>query len=110
MSDWIDKARDAMKRRGMTNLQLARELGVSQTTVGRWLSGRHAPGARVLQHIGRILGVRLDSAGAADSGDAQEVELLAAFRRMLPAERMLLLQCLRDREHRYHGRPEDLDR
>lgn len=109
MSDWIDKARDAMKRRGMTNLQLARELGVNQRTVGRWLGGRSLPGGGTLRRIGGILGINLAYTGAADSGDGQEAELLAAFRRMTPAERALLLQCLRDREHPYHGRSEDPD-
>jgi transcriptional regulator with XRE-family HTH domain len=109
MNDWIEEARDAMKRRGMTNLQLARELGVNQSTVGRWLSGSSIPGAGTLRHIGSILGIRLVNTGSADSGIAQEIELLVAFRRMPPAERTLLLQCLRDREYRYHGRPDDPD-
>jgi transcriptional regulator with XRE-family HTH domain len=109
MSDWIDKARDAMKRRGMTNLQLARELGVNQSTVGRWLSGRSIPGGGTLRRIGSLLGIMLADTGSGDTGDVQEAELLAAFRRMTPADRTLLLQCLRDREHPCHGRSEDPD-
>jgi transcriptional regulator with XRE-family HTH domain len=109
MSDWNEKARDAMKRRGMSNLQLARELGVNQTTVGRWLSGRSTPGAGIIDHIGRVLGIRLTDAAVAESGVAQETELLAAFRRMTAAERSLLLHCLREREHRCHDGPEDTD-
>lgn len=107
MSDWNEKARDAMKRRGMTNLQLARELGVNQTTVGRWLSCRSTPGAGTIHHIGSLLGIRLADAAITETDDAQEAELLAAFRRMTPAERSLLLHCLREREHRCHDRPED---
>ena len=107
MSDWNEKVRDAMKRRGMTSLQLARDLGVNQTTVGRWLNGRSTPGAGTLQHIGRVLGIRLTEAAIEERGVAQETELLAAFRRMTAAERSLLLRCLREREHRYHDGPED---
>jgi transcriptional regulator with XRE-family HTH domain len=109
MSDWNDKVRDAMKRRGMTNLQLATELGVNQATVGRWLNGRSTPGVGTLRHIGSILGIKLDEAGNADTGVAQETELLVAFRRMTAAERSLLLHCLRDRDHRCHDGLEDTD-
>jgi|GEM_PF-3035384 len=107
MSDWNDKVRDAMKRRGMTNLQLATELGVNQTTVGRWLSGRSTPGVGILRHIGSILGIKLVESGITETGVAQETELLAAFRRMSAAERSLLLHCLRDRDLRCHDGPED---
>jgi transcriptional regulator with XRE-family HTH domain len=109
MGDWNERVRDAMKRRGMTNLQLATELGVSQTTVGRWLSGGSTPGVTTINHIGSILGIKLLEATRAETGNAQETELLAAFRRMTAAERTLLLHCLHDREHRCHKGPEDPD-
>ena len=109
MSDWNEIVRDAMKRRGMTNQQLARELGVNQTTVGRWLNGRSTPGVVTIHHIGGILGIELLEAASAETGDAQETELLAAFRRMRAAERTLLLHCLHEREHRCHNGPEDPD-
>lgn len=109
MREWNEKVRDAMKRRGMTNLQLARELGVNQATVGRWLSGRSTPGAGTIRHIGGILGIRLVEAAIDETGGKQETELLAAFRRMTAAERALLLQCLHDRDHRGHNGSEDPD-
>ena len=110
MSDWKEIVRDAMKRRGMTNLQLATELGVNQGTVGRWLNGRSAPAVGTLRHIGSILGIRLVEAGNADSGVAQETELLVAFRRMTAAERNLLLHYLRDRDpHRCHDGTDNTD-
>ena len=109
MNDWNERVRDAMKRRGMTNLQLATELGVNQTTVGRWLSGRITPSVITIHHIGSILGIKLFEAASAGTGDAQETELLAAFRRMSTAERALLLHCLREREHRSHNDPTDPD-
>lgn len=107
MTDWTGKARDAMKRRGMTNLQLGRELGVNQTTVGRWLNGHSTPGTAILRHIGSILGIELVETASDRTGVAEEAELLAAFRRMTAAERSLLLHCLRDQEHRCHRGPED---
>ena len=109
MSDWNEKVRDAMKRRGMTRLQLATELGVNPTTVGRWLNGGSTPGVGTLRHIGSILGIKLVEAGIAETGVAQETELLIAFRRMTAAERSLLLHCLRDRDLRCRNAPEDTD-
>jgi ribosome-binding protein aMBF1 (putative translation factor) len=109
MGDWNERVRDAMKRRGMSNLQLASELGVNQTTVGRWLSGRSTPDVVTIHHIGSILGIKLLETALAETGDTLENELLAVFRRMTATERSLLLHCLRDREHRYHKGPEDPD-
>jgi transcriptional regulator with XRE-family HTH domain len=96
-----------MKRRGMSNLQLARELGVNQTTVGRWLSGRSTPAAGTIRHIVNTLGIKLVEAADAGNAVSQETELLAAFRRMTAAERSLLLHCLRDREQRRHNGSDD---
>lgn len=109
MSDWSEKVSDAMKRRGMTSLQLAKELGVTQTTVGRWLSGRRFPGAGTLRHIGNILGITLIEAASAGTSVAEETELLTAFRRMTAAERTLLLHCLRDRDPQCPDGPENPD-
>jgi ribosome-binding protein aMBF1 (putative translation factor) len=109
MNDWNERVRDAMKRRGMTNLQLAMELGVNQTTIGRWLSGRSTPNVVTIHHIGSILGIKLLEPAGDETADAQETELLAAFRRMTAAERTLLLHCLRDREHRSYDGPTDPD-
>jgi transcriptional regulator with XRE-family HTH domain len=97
VADWQETVRDAMKRRGMTRKQLARELGINTTTVGRWLNGCGDPTPRALHHIGTILGLRLIGTGPADNDRREEHELLDAFRRMPPAEQQLLLQCLRER-------------
>lgn len=91
-----------MKRRGMTRLQLSRELGINETTLGRWLKGRSDPGMGVVRHIGAILGLSLVGTGPADGDHAEERELLEAFRRMPAAERRLLLQCLRERDLPWH--------
>jgi transcriptional regulator with XRE-family HTH domain len=98
-----------MKRRGMTNLQLARELGVNETTVGRWLGGRSTPAAGTLRRIGSILGIRLVETAVTDTANAEETELLAAFRRMSRADRDLLLRCLRERDLHCHSGPLDTD-
>jgi transcriptional regulator with XRE-family HTH domain len=99
-----------MKRRGMTHQQLARELGVNESTVGRWLSGRSHPAAGTLRHIGTILGLNLGDPDPAGTEMAEENELLDAFRRMAAAERRLLLHCLRERDNRCnYGTKDDRD-
>jgi len=107
VTDWNETVRDAMKRRGMTHQQLARELGVNESTVGRWLSGRSHPAAGTLRHIGTILGLSLGEADRACTEKAEENELLDAFRRMAAAERRLLLNCLRERDIRCKHGSED---
>lgn len=107
MTDWQDTVSDALKRRGMTRQQLARELGVNTTTVGRWLNGRNEPCAGTLRRIGAILGLNLIRTDPADSDQWEESELLDAFGRMPAAERRLLLQCLRERDHRLHAKSQD---
>jgi transcriptional regulator with XRE-family HTH domain len=107
VTDWHETVSDAMKRRGMSRRQLARELGVSESTLGRWLTGRSNPAAGALRHIGAILGLSLTRTGPAAGDRAQESELLDAFRRMPAAERRLLLQCLRERDFRCPSGPEN---
>lgn len=107
MADWKETVKEGMMRRGMTRQQLAKELGVNETTVGRWLSGRNSPATGTLRLIGSILGLRLAETGSGADLAAEETELLAAFRRMPGAERRLLLQCLRER--RYHCDNESTD-
>jgi transcriptional regulator with XRE-family HTH domain len=107
VTDWRETVRDTMKRRGMTRQQLAGELGVNETTLGRWLSGRSSPADGPLRHIGTILGLRLVNTEACSGTQAEEKELLDAFRQMPAAERRLLLQCLRERNFRCHTGSED---
>jgi len=107
VTDWRETVRDTMKRRGMTRQQLAGELGVNETTLGRWLSGRSNPAASALRHIGSILGLRLVRTEPSSGTQAEENELVDAFRRMPPAERRLLLQCLRERNFCCHTGSED---
>jgi DNA-binding transcriptional regulator YiaG len=51
--------KDIRKRLGLTSEGLARELGVSVTTVSRWETGRHKPSKLALQRIKEVQ-VRLE--------------------------------------------------
>ena len=51
-----EKIREARKKRGLTQQQLADELGVHRVTVVRWESGAREPMAVVIRVIERIGG------------------------------------------------------
>jgi transcriptional regulator with XRE-family HTH domain len=94
MSNWNEMARDAMKRRGMTCANLATELGVHQTTVSKWMTGRSHPGSGMIRRIAGILGMAMSDLYGKDAVDTQERQLLDAFHQMTACEREHLLKLL----------------
>lgn len=56
-----------MKEKGETNYRLAKEIGVSQTTVANWLSGKNEP----IPSIRRLLDKHF---GLEDTDDGKQVE------------------------------------
>ncbi len=48
------------KKAGMTQFQLAKELGVGTTSVSTWERGANAPDIETLYHICKIFGLTLD--------------------------------------------------
>ena len=79
--------RELRKQRGMTQLQLARKLGVIDKTVSKWETGKGYPDITLLEPIADAFGVSL-------------TELLSGSRIQ---NRILRLPCLRQR-HSFHGR------
>ena len=94
MTNWNEMARDAMKRRGMTCANLARELGVHQTTVSKWMTGRSHPGSGMIRKIAGILGMAMSDLCDDDAINTQERQLLDAFHQMTAGEREHLLKLL----------------
>lgn len=54
------RLREALKRRRVTNRDLARAVGVSRNTVSNWTCGRSEPSSRHLRTIARVLEARAD--------------------------------------------------
>lgn len=81
-----DLIREARRRAGLTQVELAEHAGTSQPVIARWESGRVDPGfdtvRRVMRAAGFNLLVSLDQTD--DSDLAQAIELLA----LSPAERI----------------------
>ncbi len=55
-----EKLRILFLRLNLTQEQLGQELGIAQTTVGRWLAGKSRPYDRHALQLARILGVKVD--------------------------------------------------
>jgi transcriptional regulator with XRE-family HTH domain len=47
-------------KRGLSQVELAKELGIDRSRLGKWERGLHAPLLRQLTMLGRTLGVSLD--------------------------------------------------
>lgn len=56
---WQDKAKSAMRVKGITQEKLAGELEVSQGGLGHWLNGRREPSLDMLEKIAKRLGYGL---------------------------------------------------
>ena len=54
-----DKIAEALEKQGMTQKQLAKKMGKSETEVSRWLSGTHNFTLKTLSRISSVLGVNL---------------------------------------------------
>lgn len=61
-----------MKRKGITNYRLAKEIGCSAASVGYWLSGSKNPTAESIQAIAGYFGVSTDYLMSTDDTNSQE--------------------------------------
>ena len=94
MQSFGDRIRTLRKERDLTQLQLAEYIGVTQTAVAAWESGkREVPKGNNLLKLAEALGFEAEELMATTlnhlKGSAEEVHLLAAFR-SLPKERQLI--------------------
>ena len=97
-----ERIRQARQERGLTQDQLAGEVGVSRSAVAQWETGRAGQLTGNLARIADVLGVGLEhlthgrnkrSGGQAGSGD--ELAVLRLYRECRPEDRQLLLRMAR---------------
>ncbi len=77
-----DRIRAARRNASMTQAALADALGVTQSTVNRWESGRHDPSRETAQHIARALQVDLswlEVGAVTDPETAQDAQAIANY-------------------------------
>ncbi len=59
----MNRVRELREARGLSQADLARLLGVSAYTVGRWEAGQMVPAARNARRLAKRLGVSLEELG-----------------------------------------------
>jgi len=86
MSMGGDLIREARRRAGLTQRELAERAGTTQSVVARWESGRVDPGFDTVRHVLRAAGfnllVGLDPYDGTDLAQAKELLLLSPEERI----------------------------
>lgn len=91
-----DLIREARKRAGVTQRQLARRLGTSQPVIARWESGQRSPDYDVVRDAVRACGFDLETALV--ERDLQEEAMLDYSMSLTPKERLQANQSMLDFE------------
>ena len=83
------------KRKGLTQLQLAQYLGVSQAAVAKWESAQAEPDLKRLNRLSVLFGVPLDTLCGDDTPESVSLENIAvmtrAFRALTPEDQEKLI-------------------
>ncbi|MER7014648.1 helix-turn-helix transcriptional regulator [Saccharopolyspora sp. NPDC000359] len=59
---------------GLTQVELARRMGTTQSSVARWEGGGSLPTIELLDRLGRAVGVRLELVASPHAGDREGAE------------------------------------
>lgn len=97
-----ERIRRLRSDRGITQEELAGEVGVSRSAVAQWETGRAGQLTGNLARIADVLGVNLDQLthgrikrNNPQAGNADELTLLRLYRECRPDDRQLLLRTAR---------------
>jgi transcriptional regulator with XRE-family HTH domain len=94
MTPWYEKARLALKAKGIRYLDLAAVIGCTEGAVGHYLRGRREPTVETLRIIAEQAGLSLSDMVGDDPrfiADADEKSLIDAFRKLDAEKRHSLL-------------------
>lgn len=82
---FAEKLKMLMKKAGVSNYRLSKDIGCSSSAVGYWLSGDRAPTAESIQALAGYFGVSTDYLMGSDDTDTEEnaemTEMLEDIRR-----------------------------
>lgn len=65
------RIRRALEKQGWSQARLARELGISEKQISRYVHGKHLPGLRRLERIAELLGVPAEELMYGDDDEPQ---------------------------------------
>jgi transcriptional regulator with XRE-family HTH domain len=96
------RIRAIRRERGLTQDELADQVGVSRSAVAQWETGRTGQVTGNLSHIAGVLGVNVeylmvgdDKRAATDVRQGDELALLRLYRECEPEDRQMLLRTAR---------------
>lgn len=95
---WYEKARLALKRKGIRYIDLAAVLGCTEGAVGHYLRGRREPTVETLRIIAEQAGLSLSEMVGDDPrfiADTDEKQLVDLFRGLAPEKRASLLSLIK---------------
>lgn len=82
---FAEKLKMLMKKAGVSNYRLSKDIGCSSSAVGYWLSGDRTPTAESIQALAGYFGVSTDYLMGSDdtdtAEDAEKMEMLEDIRR-----------------------------
>ncbi len=81
-----DEIKALRKNNGMSQQALADSLGISQSTVAMWESGRNSPGFATLEQLSRLFGSELSPIGRRAEKELHKIPVLGYVRAGLPSE------------------------
>lgn len=90
-----DKIREYRKMRGISQVELARRLRVSQNTVSSWETNRTEPNMGTIERLSQIFECRksdiIGEGGYTENLTLAELRLISAFRLLSEEQREMLL-------------------
>jgi transcriptional regulator with XRE-family HTH domain len=98
MTPWYEKARLALKAKGIRYIDLAAVLGCTEGAVGHYLRGRREPTVETLRTIAEQAGLSLSEMVGDDPrfiGDADEKQLIDIYRKLGDEKRRNLLALIK---------------
>lgn len=95
---WFKKAKQIARDRGLLQVELAARMGVSQTAISNWLSGKRSPKPAELQRLAGVIGVSLNELFSDDAAyvtDRAEVEIISLLREMDEEQRETAMRLVK---------------
>lgn len=83
--------RDARRRAGLTQTELARRMGTGQSAIARWEAGERSPTVETLQRAVALCGFELDIGLRSQEEIAATRRAVARMLRLSPRERLELV-------------------